>query len=157
MTKAYNAGFADDPKNPVYSTGKVLKTIVCPFATTATANDYAVLAQSLPATAIIRAIRLPRGSSAISGCTDVDFGIYAHEGAVLDKDALADGVSFGSAKTGYQDLLGASVASFDYNKNLAEILGTTPDKQPIGGYDICATINTGAAGNVYCEIVVELA
>lgn len=155
MTTTYNAGFNADPKNPVFSTGKVLKTIVAKFATTATANDVIVLAQGLPASAVIRAIRFPRGTPAISGCTDVDFGLYRHDGAVVDADALADGVSFGSAKTGYQDVLGSSIGSFDVDKNLAELAGTTIDKAPIGGYDVCATINTGAAGTLYCEIVVE--
>lgn len=157
MTKAYNAGFTADPKNPIYSTGKVLKTVVATFSTTTTANDYAVLAQSLPSTAIIRGIRFPQGTGATSGNTDIDFGFYAHEGAVVDKDALADGVSFAAAKGAATDVLGSNIASFDFKKTIGELLGVATKDQPIGGYDLCATVNTGAAGTYTAEILIEMA
>lgn len=90
--------------------------------------------------------------SAMTGCTDVDAGLYAeNSGLEVDKDILADGITFASAAT----LNGlVTVALANRGKALWELLGLANDPQR--EYDIALTLNTGgtATGTIVCDMEV---
>lgn len=156
MAVIFNKGLEQDGLNPVYSSGKRLKTIVCPITTTANNGDVVILAQGFPATAYIRGIRFPQGTAQIAGLTDVDVGLYANGGkTVIKKDAFADGVSFGAANTSSYDILGKNVVGYDFTKNISALASKKESDVPSGGYDLCMTLNTAAVGTLYCEVLIE--
>lgn len=100
-----------------------------------------------------RFVRLPSNArlvgrrlqnDAITGMTDVDFGLYAvNDGAEVDKDILEDGLNLSSAvDSGFAPF--AQIAPENIGKRLWELAGETED--PGGEYDIVATANTSGSG-----------
>lgn len=93
-----------------------------------------------------RIVGLGIKSAAITGMTDVDIGVYqtaANGGAVVEKDALEDGLDMSSA---INTIAGpGGVAAADGLKPLWELLGLSED--PGIDYDIVATANAAGAGS----------
>lgn len=161
-----------NPLDPSFSVGKKVRTVEAVIETGATSanGDVVVLAHGLPATARIVGIFLPAGSGAVTGLSDVDFGVYAannqktvdangnlvYANTVIDADALADGVTFASAKASAIDLLGSSISGFDYTKSIAQLCNLSSQDFPAHGIDICATLNAvgTAAGLIRVNILV---
>lgn len=91
-------------------------------------------------------------NDALAGATDVDIGFYrtaADGGAVVSKDALADGISLASASTTGTILTFSKVDIANIERmRVWEILGLTAD--PMLEYDVAITLNTagGAAGTM---------
>ncbi|MBY0356259.1 MAG: hypothetical protein K2Q12_11115 [Rickettsiales bacterium] len=84
--------------------------------------------------------------AALSGMTDVDVGYYytrADGGAVIDKDNLADGLSFATAATAKNAL--SAVTPANVGKRHWELAGLSRD--PGGMLDIALTINTAGTAN----------
>lgn len=160
MAQVETLGYAADPSNPLYTNGKVIRTVVAQISidADAAAGDIHKLAQGLPVDAHVLAIRLPRGSAQIADLTDVDFGLYRNDNeAVLDADILADGVNFSAAaKTGPQDLLGENL-TYDLTKDIGELVSLESDTEPSGGVDICATINAEGSGTGTITVYLDIA
>lgn len=159
MTTHNTLGFTNDPSNPLYGSGKVIRHVRALIynATAFSDGDIVKLAKGLPLDAQIVGIDFPEGTAARSGLTDVDFGFFRNDNSVvLDKDVLIDGVSFASARTSAVDLLGSNVSGFDRTKTIGELLNLTGETEPIGGVDLCATINTAGSttGTIVCDIAI---
>lgn len=166
-----NALSTAKPLDPSFTVGKKLRTVqaVINVGSTSATGDVYVLAKGLPATARIAGIVLPKGSAAVTGMSDVDFGFYASQteksldgsgnlvdsNVVIDKDALVDGATFASAK-GSIDLLGDGVSSFDPTKSIGELCSLSSQDFPAHGVDVCATMNTigTATGTIYVNVLV---
>lgn len=147
------------PLDPMFTVGKHVRVVQAQIVvgSTSLTGDIHVLAKGLPATARIARIMLPKGSSAITGFSDCDFGFYESQtGKVIDKDAIVDGVSFASAKDNV-DLVGTSVSDFDATADIATLCGHGVNDIPAYGYDLCATCNTvgTASGTIDLDIVIE--
>lgn len=159
MAEVETLGYAADEKNPLYSRGKKVSTVVAQISITATAaaGDIHKLARGIPIDAHVLGLRLPRGSAQIVGLSDVDFGFYRQDTeAVLDKDILADGVDFdAAAKTGPQDVLGENL-THDLTKKIKDLLDLETNEEPSGGVDLCATINAEGAGTGTITVYVDL-
>lgn len=136
--------------------GKELVVLAVTYEKTAADNDTSVLRmfKSVPGNLVPISGQLV--SDAITGCTDVDLGIYkTNGGAVLDADALIDGRTLASAVA-----LGANTAGFTgldvskVGKKIYELAGHTA-QQALGGYDIALTLNTGgtATGTISLVLV----
>lgn len=115
-------------------------------------GDTVILAYNLPIDTIVSRINLPSGSPAITGATDYDIGFYEPAdadgqglGDVLDKDVLADGVSFASARNNALDILGSGV-TLDKTKTIGELLSLTSENAPAGGVHLVLTLNTAGSG-----------
>jgi len=166
-----NALSVAKPLDPSFTVGKKVRTVnaVINTGSTSANGDVYILAKGLPATARIAGIFLPKGSAAVTGLSDVDFGFYASHtsesldgngnlvvnNTVIDKDALADGVTFASAK-GAIDLLGDNVSNFDPTKSIGELCSLSAQDFPAHGVDVCATLNAvgTATGKIYVNILV---
>ncbi|MFA5500665.1 MAG: hypothetical protein WC404_06265 [Candidatus Omnitrophota bacterium] len=150
-------GYTNYPKNPLYGTGKKVRRVraVIYNATALSDGDVVTIARGLPVDAQILNINFPQGHAARTGLTDVDFGFHRQDnGAVIDKDALIDGITFASARTAAVDLLGSNVSSFDFTKTIGGLLSLTGETQPSGGVNLTATINT--AGSTTGTIIVDI-
>jgi hypothetical protein len=89
-------------------------------------------------------------TTAITGGTDYDFGLYRTQqdgGAVVDADALVDGQTMASAISTPTELVLVAANAF-WGKRYWEIAGLTAD--PGVDYDLCWTANTvgTAAGTI---------
>jgi hypothetical protein len=161
MTISVNAFAVSKPLNPIYKTGKTLRVVQASFASvngTTASGDIFVLASGLPATARIVRVMTPKGTPAVTGMSDVDLGFYATgTNKVIDKDAVADGLTFASAITSNLDLVGKNISSFDQTKNIAALCGLTAESIPAQGFDLCATLNASptASGTIEFDIYIE--
>lgn len=161
MANINSYGIANKKSNPIYTTGKVLKTIHAMLnkATTDGDGTVVVLAKGLSPAARIHRFFPAAGTAAVTGLTDVDFGIYKYNSAgtlvPVDADILVDGQSFGSAITTPKDLMTLSFAN--RVKNIAELVGESIEKAPKTGYVLAATLNTAgsAAATLDFDIMVE--
>lgn len=167
-----NALSVAKPLDPSFTVGKKLRTVnaVINTGSTSANGDVYILAKGLPATARIAGIVLPKGSAAVTGLSDVDFGFYASHtsesldgsgnlvinNTVIDKDALVDGATFASAKGFAIDLLGDGVSSFDPTKSIGELCSLSSQDFPAHGVDVCATLNAvgTATGKIYVNILI---
>jgi len=153
-----NAYAVAKPLDPIFTVGKTLRTVQAKLALKDTANgDVVILAEGLPATARIVRVMLPKGVTAITGVSDIDFGFYASKtNKVIDKDAVADGVSFASNLANI-DLVGSNIDSFDATKDIATLCGLDSQNIPAYGFDFCATLNTkgSATASIELDIVIE--
>jgi len=90
-----------------------------------------------------RIISIAQDSDAVTGMTDVDFGVYDIDtGAVVTKDLLIDGADLSSAVSTITTP--SAVAAENKGKRLYDLLGLTED--PNKDYDLCWTANTAGAG-----------
>lgn len=117
------------------------------FEIAAADDDASVIRifKNVPAEVIPVSLRI--ACDALTGCTDVDCGLYeTNGGAVIDKDILADGVDIaaGFSRILAKDLL-VTVDIADAKKRLYQLAGHTfSTKKP--GYDIALTFNTIGSG-----------
>lgn len=95
---------------------------------------------------------------AITGCTDVELGLYkvGIGGAAVDIDVLmgSDDISAGITRIAGYQLGMAAVNIADQGKTLAELSGQT---DPDSAYDICLTANTVGSGVGTITIVAKFA
>lgn len=134
----------------VDATGKVFGGVAT-FEIAAGDDDASIirLFKNVPADLI--PVSLLIACDALTGCTDVDCGLYDPDergGAVIDKDILADGVDIAAGFTRLlaKDLL-VSVDIADGQKRLYQLAGHTlaaGTRKP--GYDIALTFNTIGSG-----------
>lgn len=93
-------------------------------------------------------IRITIATTAITGGTDYDLGIYiTNLGAVVTKDLFMDGQTMASASQSLNGL--SNITTANLYKNIYELAGKTA-KTRIGKYDLCLTANTvgTAAGTI---------
>lgn len=150
--------------NPLYNQGEEVQKVraVVPVVSAWANDDVVILARNLPIDTLITRINLPNGSPGITGSSDWDFGFYKASGAdgqslgdVLDKDILADGVDFSSARTSAVDVLGANI-TLDKAKTIGELLGLTSEEAPAGGVHLCATLNAAGSADGDVDIEIEM-
>lgn len=149
-------------KNPLYNQGEEIQKVraVVPVAAAWNNDDVVILAYNLPIDTLITRINLPNGNpTGMTGANDYDIGFHRTAGvdgqslgAVLDKDALVDGVDFSSARTASIDILGLNVSSFDKSKTIGELLGL--NSEDIGDVHVTMTLN--AAGSVAGDLDIEI-
>ena len=157
------------PLDPMFTVGRVLRTVQAQIAIGASSadGDVVILAKGVPPTARVARIMLPAGSSALTGCT-VDIGLYkmkknisaeettdlATEYVAIDEDCLVDGQSFATAMNNV-DIVGANISSFDRTADLATLANAK--EFPSGGYAIGAKLVTkgSVTGNIELDILVE--
>lgn len=155
-----NALSVAKPLDPMFSVGKKVRVVQAQINVvggTTAADDIFILAKGLPAAARIVRIMTPKGTPAITGLTDVDFGFYqSQSNKVIDADAVVDGASFASAGA-CLDLVGKNISNFAVSADIATLCGHGADDIPAAGYDLCATINAigSASGVIDLDIVVE--
>lgn len=122
---------------------------VATFEIAAGDDDASVIRifKNVPAEVIPLSLRL--SCDAITGCSDVDCGLYDPDergGAVIDKDILADGLN---PAAGYSRILGLDclkdVDLANAQKRLYQLAGHTFDTKK-AGYDIALTFNTIGSG-----------
>lgn len=148
-------GYTAKPKDPLYGNGIYPRIVQAAISITSGAadGDVHILARNLPYSAKIIGIRFPFGSAVVTDLTDVDFGLHRSDNnAVVDKDILVDGISFASARAYAIDILSA-----DKTKTIAELLGVSPESEPLGGVNVTATVNTQGAGvgTIEAEILIQ--
>jgi hypothetical protein len=158
MAVEQTTGFTAKPKDPLYTTGKYLRSVFASYTKAAADKSGTVvpLAKNLPLEAQVVGIRFPRGCGQSADTDDMDIGIYrAGSAVVIDADALVDGLSLdaGALDDGY-DALGLNVSGFDYTETLGEILSKETDEAYHGGVDVCMTINT--SGTTAAQFDIEL-
>jgi len=157
MAQIKTLGFAADPKNPLYTTGKYLRTVVGQLAVSnagSAAGDIYKIARGLPIDAQVLAVRLPQGTAQIAGMDDVDFGFYRSDNeAVLDIDALVDGADFATAALAS----GKDLLSADLTKTIGGLLNLGSDNEPAGGVDLCATLKAKPTATGTVTVFIDLA
>lgn len=157
------------PLDPMFTVGRVLRTVQAQIAIGASSadGDVVILAKGVPPTARVARIMLPAGSSALTGCT-VDIGLYkmkknisaeettnlATEYVAIDEDCLVDGQSFANAMNNV-DIVGANISSFDRTADLATLANAK--EFPSGGYAIGAKLvaKGSVTGNIELDILIE--
>lgn len=161
MTTWYNNGRTAKANNPLYRTGKVLKTVhsvVTVDASELTDGDVFVLAEGLTSAHRVHRIMSPNATPALTSASDNDIGIYKKNTdgtlTVVDKDIIVDGGTLASALT-TRDLLSLN-SSLDRSKNIGDLLGIYSDS----GYPelvLALTMNTKstADGVLDLDIVIE--
>lgn len=127
----------------------LIKGGIATFEIAAADDDASVIRifKNVPAEVIPLSLRL--SCDALTGCTDVDCGLYDPDergGAEIDKDILADGLN---PSAGYSRILGLDclkdVDIANAQKRLYQLAGHTfLTKKP--GYDIALTFNTIGSG-----------
>lgn len=155
-----NAYAVAKPLDPMFTVGRQIRVVQAQIALTGTANgDVVILASGLPATARIVRIMLPKGVAQISGVSDVDFGFYeTGTNKVIDKDAVADGVTFAaSGGLANIDLVGSNISNFPVVQDIATLCGLNAQNIPSKGFDLCATLNTkgSATATIDLDIYIE--
>lgn len=153
------------PNNPRFESGKRTRTVEYSGTFTAANSaigDKCVLAGPLRLSDRISAIRPGgAGTPALTSATDNDLGFfYKNEDGdmvELDADILWDGVTFASALT-HPNLLTALNTSLDHSKNIGELLGMGPDKEPFGGVYLVLTTNVAntATGPLVLQLFVDI-
>lgn len=160
MAVIENALAEAKPLDTMFTLGKRVRLVQAQIGIvggTTAQDDVFVLAKGLPATARVVRIMLPKGASAITGLSDVDFGFYQSQtNKVVDADAVADGVTFASALA-CVDLVGKNISSFETTADIATLCGNGAEEIPAYGYDLCATINAvgSTSGTIDLDILVE--
>lgn len=128
-----------------------LRTITCEIAATDAAGDvkrlFTVGAHEIPVQCLIL-------NDALTGATDVDLGLYRpNGGAVVDKDALADGLDIASANAWSDQTDGLAALGveergvktfFDIANDVetADVIGHLPNDS----YDFALTENSEISG-----------
>lgn len=100
------------------------------------------LFKSLPSNLV--PVKITVQNTAVTGGTDYDLGIYKVNGAVIDKDILADGVSMATARTiAVDNNVGmTTIAIADGVKTLQELAQTADAGNNDNSYDLALTANT---------------
>lgn len=146
---------ANKKSNPAEDGGaKVVEAIaIAELAVADSDGDIFRLFSNIPASAVIASIQIV--NDAVTGGTDFDLGFYkTNGGAVVDKDALLDGVSMASARARGSELNGlTAVAIENSQKQVYELAGDTLAVHD-GAYDIALTANT--VGSSVGTIVVAI-
>lgn len=155
------------PLDPMFTVGRVLRTVQAQIAITTSSanNDVVILAKGVPPAARVARIMLPKGTAALTGCT-VDIGLYKMskglndnaetEYTAVDEDALVDGQSFAEA-LGNVDIVGANISGFDATKDLATLAGASAGDFPAEGYAIGAKLVAKGSvnGNIELDVLIE--
>ncbi len=128
-------------------------------ATVAAADDDGSKYRLFRVPATFRPTRCIIATTAITGGTDYDLGIYdtqAQGGAVIDRDNLMDGQTMASATRSIDGLSNVALADLGAGKSIGELCGLT-QAQAIqkGEVDVVLTANTvgSAAGTIVVELL----
>ena len=141
---------AGDPSYGYKQHGSEIVIITETFETAAADDDGSVYRVFPNLSPHLVPLKIDINNDVITGGTDFDLGIYdakgLTDGAVKDKDVLADGLDLSSAHVVGSELSGLSAVDVaDLGKALYELAGDT-----IGaiksGYDIALTANTVGSG-----------
>jgi len=143
------------PSKPVFSTGDRVQKVVGTYSKEAGhTTGVVVLARNVPIDTIVEKINFPAGTPAIADFTDANIGFRrSDDETVLDDNALADAVSFASARDYAIDILGSGITLLR-DDTIGDLLSIQSDEAPIGGVDIIMTIVTGGAntGSIVFEL-----
>lgn len=129
-------GFTENPLNPIYSVGKVLRSVFYEktIATGAGTDTLHILAGPLSYGQKVAAI--VGATPALTSANNNDLGFYKKEAdgtfTAIDADILWDGADLSSALT-YRELLGTLNTSLDRDDSIGTLLGKTMDQEPTGG------------------------
>ena len=140
-------------KHSLYNMGQKTRMIDASWTKPASwvDTDVVTLAKNLSLDETILSI-MQLGGSDLAGMIDVDFGFRRSDNeVVLDKDVLADAVTFATASV--RDLLGSGL-TFDRTKTIGELLGLSEAQFPRGGVDLIMTVTDAgvAVGSVPLHI-----
>jgi len=145
MTTYYNGGRTAKANDPMYRTGKKLKTVASKLSidiSEATDGDVYVIAEGLTANSRIHRIMAPGGIEAFDAAADNDIGFYYMKDGALtaaDADILVDGVDLTTA-TPCLDLLSKNTSLNRYS-SVGDLLSLNSDSIYTEVY-LCLTINT---------------
>lgn len=149
MTDFNSKGYNTKARNPLYSGGKVLRTVHAEMEidVSEVANgDVFVLARNLPVGARIHRLFSPNATPVVTAADDNDFGFYKEnsdgELVAIDADVVIDGADLTSALS-TRDLLSLN-SSLDRIQTIGELLSLDADEAPAGGVFFCMTMNTAA-------------
>lgn len=164
-----SVGKAAFPKNPMYTTGKQLRTVGAKmvFPTTGANGDQYILAGPLSIDDRIARI-LANSMPALTSATNANLGFYksSDAGATLaglspvksgGGNELWAGVTLASAVTVYQDALTVKNGSLDNTKAIRDLLSLGPDQEPPGGIYLVLTLPTAnsAGGTWDADVQIE--
>lgn len=153
MTAFNTAEYTANTKLAMARSGVKTDTIIGTFVkASGTDGDVLTLGRELAGGDIILAIEAQ--TPVITGGTDYDFGFAKSDGTVIDKDVLADGVTFAAAFTG-KDILGTGL-TFDTTKTIDELCGKEGDSTVFGGYNLIMTANTAGTGTGLMKFVISV-
>lgn len=126
-------------------------TMVATAAVAAANDDTSVyrLFKGVPSNFV--PVKIAIHNTAITAGTDYDLGLYnvGTDGAVVDKDILADGLDMSSARTIATDN-NAGMTSLTLSNGTQDLATLGAETNPASAYDICLTANTvgSAAGTI---------
>jgi len=147
MTVYYNDGRTAKPSNPVYRTGKKMKTVTSKVSidvSEATNGDVYVLAEGLTVNSRIHRIMLPQGAVQFAAAADNDIGFYYMKGSTLtavDADILVDGWDLTAAATACIDVLSKN-SSLNKSSTIGDLVSLNSDSTYADGLYLCLTVNT---------------
>lgn len=147
-------GFTEYPRNPMFSSGKSLRSVFYEktIATGAGTNTLHILAGPLGFDDRIAAIK--GATPALTSANDNDLGFYKKNAdgtftALLTSAGgdggaiLWDGVDLSSALT-YRELLGTLNTSLDRDDSIGALLGLSSESEPSGGVYLGLLIKTAS-------------
>jgi len=155
----YTDGFDNKPSNSLFSTGKVMKSIVAKMEVAAADANGAtyVLARGLSLSDIVVGIRIPKGWGAITAGTDYDIGLgfIGNDGQVnaVEADVFMDSKDMSSGLTSSLDVCESSTTD-----TIGEALGTDiSTEEAKSNYVIYVTANTVGSATINVDFVIDIA
>lgn len=148
--KYVDANVADEKKtNAAFIHGADTLAAIVTFEVAAADDDGSIYRLLKNVNPDLIPIAITLWNDAITGCTDVDLGLYLPlemGGAVIDKDVFLDGedINGGNARSSPVDGL-TNVGIADCQKKIYELAGHTLETKK-QGYDIALTANTVGSG-----------
>jgi len=159
MADKYTDGYDNKPNQSLFSTGKVLNSVVAKVevASADLNGQKYVMARGVSLDDIVVGIRLPKGSPSITSGTDYDIGLgyIGSDGQVVavEKDVFVDGKSFASAVTTSDDICESSTTD-----TIGEALSTSlTTEQSKPNYVIYMTANTVGSASGNLDFVIDIA
>lgn len=141
-------GFTEWPRDPLYGSGKHLKSAIYDktIATGAGANTLHIL--SGPHSLDDKIVEVLGATPALTSANDNDLGFYKKNAdgtftALGTGDELWNGIDLSSALT-YRELLFERNTSLDHDDNIGTILSLGSDRMPAGGVYLGLLIRTAS-------------
>jgi hypothetical protein len=159
MADKYTDGFDNKPSNSLFSTGKVMKSIVAKMEVAAEDADGQtyVLARGLSLSDIVVGIRIPKGFDAITSGTDYDIGLgfIGVDGQVdaVEADVFMNGRNMSAGLATPLDVCESSTTD-----TIGEALGTdVSTEEAKSNYVIYCIANTVGSAAIDVDFVIDIA
>lgn len=150
VNAAYQTGALDPYPSASKNSGAELNgfCVVFEFAGAQVNGDVLRVVKDIPADAILFDADI--SCDALTGMTDVDFGIFTRElGAAKDADVFVDGKTFATALRKFQAQAAMDIDKF--GKKMWELAGDTEDNHPTS-YDLGLLLNTAGSASGTCVV-----